>query len=84
MTVSNDFRRRRLSDFLAARLKPRRGNAEDAQKTSVGSGSTNPPCSTEPSRLGANDNDMAAKESSPSARKHYPITGHGSSTSTFK
>ncbi len=79
MTASNDFRRRRLSDFLAARLKPRPVNVDGAQKTSVGSGSATPPGSAEPSRLGANENDTPARESSASMPKHRPITRQGGS-----
>jgi hypothetical protein len=80
MSESNDFRRQRLSDFLAARLKPRPGNLDSTQKTGVGSGSTTPPSSAEHSRRGANNNDPRARDSSASTREHYPITGHGSSS----
>jgi len=79
MSESNDFRRQRLSDFLAARLKSRQGETEGAQKTGVGSGSTAPPGSADTSRLLANDDDTSARETSLSTRKHYPITGLGSS-----
>jgi hypothetical protein len=79
MSESNDFRRQRLSDFLAARLKTRQGNTDGAQKTSVGSCSTTPPGSAETARLGANDNDTGGREISLRTRKHYPITGLGSS-----
>ena len=61
MTASNDFRRQRLSDFLAAQVEATAGQRRRHQKTSVGSGSTTPPGSAEPSRLGANENDTPAR-----------------------
>ena len=79
MSENNDFRRQRLSDFLAARLKSKQGNTDGAQKTGVGPSSTTPPGSAETSRLGANDNDASTTETSLGTRKHYPITGLGSS-----
>jgi hypothetical protein len=79
MSESNDFRRQRLSDFLAARLKPGRGLPADAEKIVPGSGSTTPPVSAENSRHTANVNDTSLRETSLSTRKQYPITGLGSS-----
>jgi hypothetical protein len=79
MSENNDFRRQRLSDFLAARLRSRHGNSDGARNTGVGPSSTTPPGRAETSRLGANDNDASTRETSPSARKNYPITGLGSS-----
>jgi transposase len=79
MSKNHDFRRQRLSDFLAARLKTRHGNSDGAQKTGVGPNSTTPPGRTETSRLGANDNDASTPETSFGTRNQYPITGLESS-----
>jgi hypothetical protein len=79
MSESNDFRRQRLSDFLAARLKRGRGQPADAEKIVPGPGSTTPPVSAENSRHAPNVNDTSLRETSLSTRKQYPITGLGSS-----
>jgi hypothetical protein len=79
VSESNDFRRQRLSDFLAARLKPGRGSAADAQKIVPCSGPTSPPVSAENSRHAANVNDKSLRETSLGTRTQYPITGLGTS-----
>ena len=79
MSESNDFRRQRLSDFLAARLRPERGSTVDAEKIVPGSGPISPPISSENSRQAANVNDRSLRETSLGTRNQYPITGLGSS-----
>ena len=79
MSESNDFRRQRLSDFLAARLKPGRGCTADAEKIVPGPGPTSPPVSAENSRYAANVNDKSLRETSLGTRTQYPITGLGTS-----
>jgi hypothetical protein len=79
MSESNDFRRQRLSDFLAARLKPGRGSTADGEKIVPGSGPTSPPVSAENSRHAANVNDKSLRETSLGTRTQYPISGLGTS-----
>jgi hypothetical protein len=79
MSESNDFRRQRLSDFLAARLKPGRGCTADAEKIVPGPGPTSPPVSAKDSRHAANVNDKSLRETSLGTRTQYPITGRGTS-----
>jgi transposase len=79
MNESNDFRRQRLSDFLAARLKSKQGNSDGGPTSNVDPGSTTPPGSAETSPLGPNDNDTSTTETSLRTRTHYPTNGIGSS-----
>jgi hypothetical protein len=79
MSESNDFRRQRLSDFLAARLKLERGSTVDNGKNAPGSGPTTPPVRAENSRQAANANERSLRETSLGTRTQYPITGLGSS-----
>jgi hypothetical protein len=62
MSESNDFMRQRLSDFLAARLRPGRGSTADAEKIATSSGPTSPPVSAENSRQAAIVNDKSLRE----------------------
>jgi hypothetical protein len=79
MNESNDFRRQRLSDFLAARLKSKQGNSDVGPTSNVDPGSTTPPGSTETSRHEPNDNGTSTRETSLRTRTHYPTNGIGSS-----
>jgi hypothetical protein len=79
MSESNDFRRQRLSDFLAARLKPGRGSTVDSEKIVPGSDVTTPPVRAENSCQAANANERSLREASLGTRTQYPITGLGSS-----
>jgi hypothetical protein len=79
MSESNDFRRQRLSDFLAARLKPGRGSTVDNEKIIPGSDATTPPVRAEIARQAANVNERSLRETSLGTRTQYPITGLGSS-----
>ena len=79
MGETNDLGRQRLTRFLAARIKARQREVNEAQRANPGSGSTIPPRSEENFTLIAEDPDARSRETPRREHEHYPITGFGSS-----
>jgi hypothetical protein len=76
MGETKDLARLRLTHFLAARLKARQREVNEAQRANPGVGSTILPHSAEnPARI-TEDSGLRSRETPRS--EHYPITSFGS------